>query len=338
MVTRADAVEFLDIEGAGARGLDVPDVYYSPDYARSARHIDGGKWEVAVAGGGDLLFPYVKRQVPGHPDLYDLVSPYGYSTVLGPGAAARRAFVHAFREASRERGLVAEFLRGHPFDLADPEADGLMVDSYRSHATYAVDLRAAGLDDYWETCEGRHRTAVRKAERRGVEVVQRPPASLEDQDSGFRRIYRETMERVGSAGRLKVGDEYFRQLNAGLGDGVLLLEACHDGEPVAASIFLRWGERLHYHLSGSVPEGMRSGATNLILDRAVRELLPPGGRLHLGGGVTPGDGLDRFKRSVGNARTHVHLCRTVVDKGRYDALVQEAGVASETDYFPAYRA
>lgn len=337
-MTRPSDVEFLDIDAAEARDLTVPDVYYSPRYARSARHIDGGVWEVAVAGGGEFLFPYVKRPVPGHDHLYDLVSPYGYSTVLAPTPDERRRFVEAFRTASRERGLVAEFIRGHPFDMIDPETDGLPVGGSRTHPTYTVDLSDGGVEGYWEACEGRHRTAVRKGERTGLEVAEVSSQELEQADSGFRRLYEETMERVRSATRLRVGDAYYRDLRSGLGDAVRVVTARLNEELVAASIFLLWADRAHYHLSGSTTEGMRNGATNAILDYAIRHVVPEGGRLHLGGGITPGDGLDRFKRSVGNVPTTVHLCHTIVDHQRYEALIAEAGVDDNTDYFPAYRA
>ena len=82
---------------------------------------------------------------------------------------------------------------------------------------------------------------------------------------------------------------------------------------------------------------MTVGATNALLDHAVRSLVPDGGRLHMGGGLSEGDGLERFKRSMSNDSTTVFLCRTVVDRARYDELVDASGVDPRTSYFPAYR-
>lgn len=331
-------VEFLTAEQAASADLDVPDVYYSAVYAPSAEAIDQGTWECAVAEGGTFLFPYLRRMVPGGGGSYDVVSPYGYASVLGPSAERRTEFVQEFRRASRGQGLVAEFVRGHPFDMADPGRDGFPVDRSRAHPTYTVDLRRGGVERYWNTCEGRHRTAVRKAERLGVEVVEVRRDVLIDPRSAFRRLYDATMDRVGSSSRLRLHDGYYQALIRGLGDGVRVLEAKADDEVVAASIFLGWQDRLHYHLSGSTDRGMRVGATNALLDHAVRHLMPPNGRLHLGGGVDVGDGLDRFKRSIGTVATTVHLCQTVVDTARYAELVASAGADPGSDYFPAYRA
>lgn len=331
-------IEFLDAAEVERRGYVLPDVYYSAEYAKSARHIDGGEWEAAVGASGELFFPYVKRRVPGHPELYDLVSPYGYSSVLAPGSRERREFVSQFRKASRERGLVAEFLRGHPFDLGDPKEAGLDVDVVRRHRTFEVDLGQHGIDGYWTGAEGRHRTAVRKAERSGVVVKEVSSSELHSQSGAFRVLYDETMMRVGSASRLRLHDAYYDDLVTALPGCVRLLEARQEGVPVASAIFLVWGTRVHYHLSGSTDAGMRIGATNAVLDHAIRHLLPDGGRLHLGGGLSQGDGLERFKRSLATSTTTVHLCSTVVDRERYDSLVREAAVDPDTEYFPAYRA
>jgi len=331
-------IDFLDAHEALRADLRVPDVYYAPSYAASAEVIDHGSWECAVAEDGAFFLPYLRRLVADGDGSYDIVSPYGYASVLAPSAERRTEFVKAFRDASRARGLVAEFVRGHPFDLEDPAADGFPVDRSRPHPTYAVDLRHGGVEGYWEACEGRHRTAVRKAERHGIEVVETDRSGLCDASSAFRGLYDATMERVGSSSRLRLGDDYYVALTSGLGDGVRVLEARKDGRAVAASIFLVWQDRLHYHLSGSTDDGMRLGATNALLDHAVRTLMTPEGRLHLGGGVHAGDGLDRFKRSIGNVSTTVHLCETVVDPQRYDELVRASGTDAAGDYFPAYRA
>ena len=97
------------------------------------------------------------------------------------------------------------------------------------------------MDAYWDHAEGRHRTAVRKAERSGVTVDVGDLATLTDPRSAFRDLYGETMDRVGSSGRLKLPDDYYRRLVDGLGDHVVLLEASVDGEVVAASLFLTLG-------------------------------------------------------------------------------------------------
>lgn len=330
-------IEILDKVQAADAGIDVPDIYYLPQYGSTAEMIDDGTWECAVAEGGRFLFPYIRRSIPIKTGEWDLVSPYGYGGPVAPDDTERARFRTAFLADARERGCIAEFLRTNPFDITDPQASGLQVDRWRHHTTFTIDL-ADGVDEYWQQCAGRHRTAVRKSVKSGVAVRETDPAQLPDPDSSFRRLYRDTMDRVGASSRLKLPDQYFELLVTGLAGQIFVVEATTEDEVMAAAVFMKWEGRLHYHLSGSSPDGMRVGATNAILDHAIRELAPPGGVLHLGGGVSAGDGLETFKRSIANRETSVFLCSTVVDEARYAEIVREFGADPDSSYFPAYRA
>jgi hypothetical protein len=68
-----------------------------------------------------------------------------------------------------------------------------------------------------------------------------------------------------------------------------------------------------------------------MLDLADELGLP----LNLGGGVTPGDGLERFKRGFANSELTFHTHEIVCDRGEYDRL--SAGIDAG-GFFPAYRA
>ncbi|HVX18467.1 MAG TPA: GNAT family N-acetyltransferase [Acidimicrobiales bacterium] len=331
-------LEFLSATDALRRPPDVPDIYYTAGYGLTAELIDRGVWECAVSDDGMVSMPYLRRDICGGPE-YDIVSPYGYAGVAvasADQAGRRREFRARFLDASRERGLVAEFVRTNPLDVAEPDLADLDVGTARRHRTFAVKVGAHPAA-YWDETEGRHRTAVRKAERSGVEVMAGQTDELLDETSGFRRMYRHTMERVAAGRHLRLGTPYFRRMVDHLRDDVHLLEARFDGEVCAAALFLSWNDRLHYHLSGSTEPGLRLGATNAILDRAVRTLLRPGGVLHLGGGLQPDDGLERFKRSIATEQCSVFFCQTVVNERRYRELVEASG-APESGYFPAYRA
>lgn len=328
---------FLTADEARARELIVPDVYFDPTYGESAELVDGGSWECAVADDGQHWYPYVRRNVPDDRDAYDIVSPYGYSGVAGAPGAGVRAFRLAFFQQSRERGLVAEFLRTNPRDVSEADLSDLGIDTFRSHRTYGITWDS-DPDEYFCAAEGRHRTAVRRAVKEGLYVVQSPIGSAADARAPFRVVYDATMHRVGASSRLRLGAEYFTRL-AALGDrhAVILEVRGPDDATLAAAIFLLWRDRVHYHLSGSSAQGQRLGATNLMIDHAARAFLPPGGWLHLGGGLTADDGLDRFKRSLSTTPTDTLLCQTVVDRQRYAELCERFG-ATQTSYFPAYRA
>jgi len=316
----------------------LPDIYYTAEYGATGEILDGGTWECAVLPGVGA-YPYIRRTVPGDAASYDIVTPYGYGgPVLEPGVdiAALAVLREAFRRHSRERGLIAEFIRGNPLDLQSNELELWAPDSVRYHPTLAIH-RAETPEDYFSAAAGRHRTAVRKAAKSGLSIRVGDVMSLTDSTSDFRRVYLETMDRVGAASRLRMGDEYYQRLvQDGLADRMTLVLVDGPDAVAAAAIFMHWGDRWHYHLSGSSPEGMRCGASNLMIDYVVRNLMVQGEILHLGGGVQAGDGLEGFKASMANRQLAVPLCSTVINHGQYDDLVAASGTAG-SPYFPAYR-
>lgn len=56
-----------------------------------------------------------------------------------------------------------------------------------------------------------------------------------------------------------------------------------------------------------------------------------------GGGVTPGDSLDRFKRGFASGQASWYTHEIVCDRTAYDELAAAAGDVPE-GFFPAYRA
>lgn len=326
-------MEFLDAKTAASRGLDVGDVYYTPEYGRSAELIDGGTWECALSGDG-LVFPYIRREIDD--TLYDILSPYGYGGVQASSSAALAAFRSEFLATSKERGLVAEFLRAHPADMTDEMIGAWNPDEITRHTTFGVTIND-DVEAYFANAEGRHRTAVRKASKNDLYVHDAGLDSTASSATPFRRIYATTMERVHASSRLLLDDEYFRRISALGPERLSVLEArTADGETVAAAMFMRQGRRVHYHLSGATADGQKLGATNLLIDHAVRTLVRDNGWLHLGGGVSEDDGLFKFKRSIANITHSMAMCRTVVNRDSYDQLVISAG-NPRTTFFPAYR-
>ena len=85
------------------------------------------------------------------------------------------------------------------------------------------------------------------------------------------------------------------------GGDMRVLVAEHEGERIAAMLYLCHGQRATYHLGWSGPEGKRLSAHNLLLWHAVRKLKALGIReLDLGGLNTEDvPGIARFKLGTG---------------------------------------
>ncbi len=346
-------IELLGVAEASARGLLGPDVYYSPAYGAATEHSDGARWEVAVYDGGRALMPYLRRPVDpalGGEDLFDAVSPYGYA---GPwaaeplGQAGRDAFRASLVARWREAGCVAEFHRlsallpGAELALSLPGLEVLSLSS-----TVVLDL-TLGHEALWARAEGRSRTSVRKARKLGYAASFRAATAADlGATSPFRRLYEDTMRGVGAGSYYLFPEAYYQALRAV--PGLFVCEVTDsEGVVSAAALFLQWGELSHYHLSGSARQAARDGANNLMIDEAMRGLMARGAhRLHLGGGVKPGDSLFRFKQGFGGESLPFRVARSVVDapacaalvSARAEQLATTPEALTATGYFPPYRA
>ena len=114
-----------------------------------------------------------------------------------------------------------------------------------------------------------------------------------------------------------------------------LLAATRAGGYGAGAIAGVSDSMLHYFLGGTADAAREdSPFKNVVvamLDLADELGLP----LNLGGGITPGDGLQRFKRGFANAEAPFFTHEIVCDPAAYSDLA--AGHTAD-GFFPAYRA
>lgn len=328
----------------------VPDVYFSQAYGSADARRLGGRWMTITDVVGDWQMPVVLADAgDGHREA---ISPYGYSGIhLAAGltrAAGDSAWASA-HELLRALGVVSLFLRFSPFSpgsvAAAEELPGLTVN--RSRTTYVMDTTEP--DHLWENLRSNCRSRIRKARKNGFTGEIRP-ATITDLTPGgdFRRLYDQTMARLGADPFYQFSDDYHAALLDGLRSDLLVSEVRDsDGVVVSAATFMRHGHRLHYHLAGSDPEGALMGSNNLMMWTAA-EFAADGGlrQLHLGGGLSEGDGLARFKSTFGGEPRDFHVGTAVIDAAAYRRLTQtraeELGTSPEvleqSGYFPAFRA
>lgn len=325
-------MEFLDPNTALAAGVPVHDIYLHPTYGWSSELIDDGRWECAFDQRLGVSLPYIRREV-NNTHYYDLITPYGYgglSAAEGASTQDKAAFRRAFIDQSRQRGLVAEFFRLSPLD-DHPE----ILSTTTLHAerpTYGAIVHDPVLE--FQNSSGKHRTAVRKAAKMGVTIQVDSAESLTDPTAPFREVYRETMARVDARNSLRLEDDYFERLSS-LGENITVVQAQHEGHTVAAAIFMKWHDRIHYHLSGSTVHGRRLQATSAILAHTVNAQSRLPFSIHLGGGVTADDPLSKFKRSSSSREFTMTSTKAIINPAAYDRLTEH--IASPSTYFPAYR-
>lgn len=259
----------------------------------------------------------VCREIPNG-DRIDAVSAYGY-----PGATTTAGWPEPTGIDWSATGLVSLFARER---LAGP-----------AFAGQATERGRVLLHDPSRPREVRSRLAeqIRATERAGYAVEAVPgPESAPPERAAFHIAYTETMHRTDAGERYFFSPEY---LDAVLGfeRSWLVLARGAGEQAVAGAIAAVSDGHLHYFLGGTADTALEDSPFKCVvvrmLDLADELELP----LNLGGGLEPGDGLERFKRGFANSdapfRTHELVC----DSAAYAEL--SAG-REPSGFFPAYRA
>lgn len=331
------------MNGAGAR-----DVYYSPHYHKLYSFRGGRCLAYIATGGGETLFyPYFIRpigrvgSVDISPQLNDIETVYGYT---GPMATTDSGDFLAeawaeFASWCSEHNVVSEFVRSNPF---------LRTERFVAPQTkLTLDRKVVEIcldgaeDDLWRSYDPVQRNRVRKALRSDVTCQQ---ADLKNDLSVFRRLYEATMHRIGAAEFYMFPESYYHIMMSSLSKHAVLFFARLADQVIAASLFLHYGNNIHYHLGGSCQKHLSLAPNNLLFHEVSAWARRHGfRRLHLGGGKSNAadDPLFRFKRRFSQSMRPFYLGRRVHDRVQYDRLCelwrQQARYAALPSHFPPYR-
>jgi Acetyltransferase (GNAT) domain len=283
------------------------------------------------AAGAELFAPLIVRAVPGTAER-DAISPYGYPGIARRGDASDIDHTRggSMSDASIDpaaidwspTGLVSIFLR---HTLAPPP---LLATAERN----VVQIADPSLPPKSRASD---RNRINRNRRAGYEVeILSGPETAAAQRAGFLTAYEETMRRTGAASRYFFGAPYFDHILESDRTWLVLARA-PGGDIAAASVTVRSDGFLHYYLSGSADAHLRdSPMKNVVaalVDLASEQSLP----LNLGGGISPGDALEEFKRGFANREQIWHTSEIVSDREAYDRLSAGRHAAG---FFPAYRA
>ncbi len=246
-------------------------------------------------GASFWLHGSLRGRVPGSA-AWDLQSAYGYGGPVCNDDAAdflARAWA-AYGTWARAQDILVEFVRLHPL------AEGWQPYPGQVREDRATVFISLARPDFRAGYQVRCRTAVRKAGKAGLTVVEPPVSAIA---THFPEFYREGMRQIDAEPFYLFGDAYF----AGLASlpGIRLLACVRDGEWLAAGLFLLGGDSLEYHLSASLAAGRQLAAGNLLIDAAAALGQAAGAtRLYLGGGTDsrPDNPLLFFKNGFSKER------------------------------------
>lgn len=285
---------------------------------------------------GELLAPLIVREIEGTGER-DAISPYGYpGLVEGSRVGARRS---NSGEAPAGTPPAPPALDPESIDWS---ATGL-VSIFVRHALGPSPLAAATERNVVQIADPELPPKSRPSDRRQVRRNLEAGYALElvpgnettpEQRAGFLSVYDQTMRRTNAASHYFFDAAYFdRILEA---DRTwLALATAPGGDLAAASIATVSDGYLHYYLSGSADAHLREAPMKNVVTRLVAHSTELGLPLNLGGGISPGDALEEFKRGFANRRQAWLSSELICDQQKYAELSagREAG-----NFFPAYRA
>lgn len=301
------------IDDGGAAASDPEHFFRSPPFLAA----EGVTHTIAVERDREFRLAVIVRPIEPS-ERRDAISPYGY-----PGATDASTEPPDPTEIDwSETGLVSVFVRDRIGDDAC-FAGGTV----RSHVHVA---------DGEGGIRKRLREQIRRNERNGWSVELSPPGQAsEPARTAFERAYAQTMARAQAARRYLYPSAYFKTLLRS--ERSWLLVAARQGTPLAGAIAVASDGYLHYYLGGTADEALADSPMKNLFAAMISLGGELGNPVNLGGGITPGDSLDEFKRGFANGdasfRTHEVIC----DQDAYAQLVAASAPAPE-GFFPAYRA
>ncbi|MFL5343479.1 MAG: lipid II:glycine glycyltransferase FemX [Hyalangium sp.] len=332
------------------------DVYYRHAYAELCHCMGDGDPFLFVyedGAGHRVCYAFIRRPLQALPfasdaglegDWYDIISPtYGYGGPLcaEPHEPVLRAFRAEFEAYCRGANIVSEFIRFHPL-LGNHRLLEETMDVIRDRETVFIDL-SCSEEELFARCHPHHQRNLRKALKHGLEFrVLDAHESLQQLDM-FYRLYRATMDKVGSAPYFYFSTEYLERLFSRFGSNAVLGAVYLEGRMLSAALCLREGDTLVYHLGASDKAALHLG-TNVFQFHQIAQWAKRQGlrAFHLGGGHRGRDSLFQFKHRFNPEGTlEFHSGRKVHQPEVYARMVQAwqryHASALPEPFFPAYR-
>jgi hypothetical protein len=351
-------IEILDINNpkwsATLENL-LHDVYHLPEYfALDAERTHTTPKAFLLEDKNKIFFaPYLLRSCQdivqsAYPEVYDIISPYGYPGILMSDAAANTPgfpdlALQKFRYLLKEKNICSAFLRLHPI-LSEKFVHNFSSNPFQENGlTVSIDLT---LDEetMWAKTRKGHQSTINKCMRLGLTAR---TVSFAEYIDEFIAIYEETMDRVQAQDLYYFSRDYFTGLLQ-LGDKVQLGIVESEDTMVCGSLFFESCGIVQAHLGGTKTEFLKQSPFNLLLHHMRLWAKARGNQyLHLGGGVGGiKDNLYTFKSGFSQQRHEFLTCRLVVDSDLYNDLLQfRAKILNKSveelqssQFFPAYRA
>ncbi len=331
------------------------DIYQLAEYVKLEGIRTDTQPKAFVSIDDDKVFfvPYLIRSCQElDPEIYDVISPYGYPGILLSDSAKNDKDFCAeslsnFQESLKAQNICSGFFRLHPIlnegiDQFFPE--GTFTDNGE---TVSIDLTLP-KEQIWSDTKSNHRNKINRCTKRFnlTAKISKFNQGIEE----FCSLYEETMSRVTAQDLYySFNTDYFKLMDAEMSDYLYLcLVETEDGEPASAGLYTVCNGIVQAAFGGICDEFVKQSPSIMEID-AMRWWAQEQGYkyLHLGGGVGGSeDGVFKFKEAFSKSRHNFQTWRFVCDREKYDYLLTLNAQAKNTSveelesscFFPAYRA
>jgi hypothetical protein len=303
-------------------------------------------------GGGTIFYPFIYRSMAGfctktadHLQYGDITTPYGYG---GPQYWGGRdvdsenvIFWRNFDAWAVDNNIVSEFVRfGLGSDSQLPYPGEVVVRS--RNIVRSLDLEPELL---WMNFAHKVRKNVKAAQRSGVTVR---IDETGQEVSEFLRIYHDTMDRRSADSSYSFPIDFFESIHKELQGSFAYFHAIREGKVVSTELVLLSRYAAYSFLGGTDSDAFEFRPNDLLKYEIMRWAMRRGIlRYVLGGGASPGDGIEKYKRGfapngsvdfVSGQRVLLpEIYRALVEKAQQRFSMDGRTWPSDSAYFPAYR-
>jgi len=328
------------------RSLAYFDFYHTYSYHELSKKNDESPILLKYSEGKNHIFlPLLLRPITGTP-YSDATSVYGYAGPICTGTVKQFDLLNFKKELETfcvKNKIITIFSRLHPYiELQDEILNTIGEITIRGEVvnidlTLTPDIQRQGYGS-------RLKTYLNKA-RKLCTVYQ---GTTETDIQHFIKLYYENMSRVNANASYFFDERYFYKfmLSSDFETDLLLCKLNETNEVIGGALFIKTGDIVQYHLSGSDANHLHLGAIKLIIDEMrIRATAQNYRYFNLGGGKSnKEDSLFSFKTSFSKHLRPFKLWKYIVDQEVYDSLVarelnrvDRVLTESELNYFPAYR-
>lgn len=187
--------------------------------------------------------------------------------------------------------LIAPALPHGPASTSILQDAGFRLRHEKGWMSGRIDLNRSH-DQIWSGFAPSFRNRVRQAEKAT------PGLRIATDDISYEWLLDRHVENMRDKGFSAADPVLLRAMRSSQPEDVLVFQMIHDGQAVAGMSVVRFGDCAEYHVGWFGPEGRRLNAGNFLMWEIIKELQRRGVREFDVGGMRPGDGYTRFKRTM----------------------------------------